>query len=179
MKILINITNKENCTGCYACKNVCPKDCINMKNDYEGFWYPEVDMGTCIDCGLCESVCPIVNKKQIKNKPKAYACYNKNEKIRLESSSGGLFTLFAEKIICNDGVVFGARFDDEFNVVHDYVETIEELQKFRGSKYVQSKIGNTYTQVRDFLNQGRKVLFTGTPCQIGGLRSYLQKKYDN
>lgn len=176
---MINITKKENCTGCYACENVCPKGCITMESDPEGFWYPKVDMEKCNNCGLCERVCPIIHKKEEKNSPRTYACYNKNQKIRMESSSGGIFNLIAEQILDNDGVIFGARFDEKFNVIHDYLETKEELEAFRGSKYVQSRIGDTYKQAKGFLKQGRQVLFTGTPCQIGGLKSYLQKDYDN
>ena len=113
------------------------------------------------------------------NNPKAYACNNKDEAVRLESSSGGIFTLVAEQIIDCDGVVFGVGFDEDFKVVHSYIERKEELNKFRGSKYVQSKVGDTYERAKDFLEQGREVLFTGTPCQIGGLKSYLGKEYDN
>ncbi len=178
---MINITQKHRCNGCHACFNVCPKSCIAMKSDNEGFLYPNVDKEKCIKCGLCVKKCPILNEKHnlVKTSPKAYAMYNKNEKIRLESSSGGIFTLIAEEIINLNGVVFGACFDENLNVVHDYAEHIEDLQKFRSSKYVQSKIGNTYKKVKDFLEENKIVLFTGTPCQIGGLCSYLGKKYDN
>jgi len=150
-----------------------------MKSDSEGFWYPAVDKESCLDCSLCEKVCPILQKEQVKNEPKAYACYNKNEEIRMKSSSGGLFTLFAEQVIDHGGVVFGAGFDKEFSVLHSYVETKEELRKFRGAKYVQSKTSDTYKKAEEFLLQGRQVLFSGTPCQIGGLKSFLQKDYDN
>lgn len=176
---MIKITQKENCTGCYACKNICPEDCITMGSDFEGFRYPTVDIKSCVECGLCEKVCPIIHKKVIENNPKAYACYNKNEKTRMESSSGGLFTLIAEQIIDNGGIVFGALFDNEFNVIHDYVDIKENLSKLRGSKYVQSKIGDMHKKVKCDLLQGKQVLFTGTPCQIAGLKSYLQKDYDN
>ena len=176
---MINISKKSKCSGCHACANACPKSCIKMINDREGFWYPEVDKDKCIKCGFCEKVCPIFNKKEINNTPIAYAAYNKDEKIRMESSSGGLFTILAEKIIANNGVVFGACFNEKFEVIHDYVEKTEDVYKFRGSKYVQSKIGNTYKQSKQFLEKGRIVLFSGTPCQIGGLKSYLRKEYNN
>lgn len=176
---MITINNKKDCTGCHACANICSQNCISMESDTEGFWYPEVDYLKCIKCGLCIEVCPIINKKNVQNKPIAYACINKNESVRLESSSGGIFTLIAEKIIDKDGVIFGAGFDDDFSVSHRYIETNEELDMFRGSKYVQSKIGDTYTQVKNFLKHGREVLFSGTPCQIGGLKSYLGQTYDN
>ena len=176
---IITIIEKKNCTGCYACVTICPQQCITMKSDSEGFWYPAVDKESCLDCSLCEKVCPILQKEQVKNEPKAYACYNKNEEIRMKSSSGGLFTLFAEQVIDHGGVVFGAGFDKEFSVLHSYVETKEELRKFRGAKYVQSKTSDTYKKAEEFLLQGRQVLFSGTPCQIGGLKSFLQKDYDN
>ena len=165
--------------GCHACSNICPRSCIEMKNDNEGFWYPLVDYDKCIRCGFCTKVCPIMNKTIVQNGPKAYACINKNEEIRLNSSSGGIFTLIAEQVINNSGVVFGAVFGEDFAVIHKYIESKEELGALRGSKYVQSEIGDTYKQAQQFLKQGRQVLFTGTPCQISGLKSYLQKDYDN
>lgn len=176
---MIKITDKKNCTGCYACLNTCPQSCITMKDDFEGFWYPVVDYNKCINCGLCENVCPVMHKTQENNEPRAYACINKNEIIRMKSSSGGIFTLVAEHVIDNNGVVFGASFDKGFTVVHSYVESKEDLEKFRGSKYVQSKIGDAYKQAELFLREGRQVLFSGTPCQIAGLKSFLQREYDN
>lgn len=180
---MITITNKENCMGCYACASICPKTCISMESDNEGFWYPVVDHDRCIECGMCVKVCPIIQtphkEREQGTKPLAYAAYNKDDTVRLDSSSGGLFTLIAEDVLSSGGVVFGARFDDRFNVIHDYVEKADELSKFRGSKYVQSRIGDCYEQVREFLQQGRLVLFTGTPCQISGLKHYLGKDYDN
>lgn len=177
---MINIKKKEECHGCHGCLNICPKQCISMKIDNEGFWYPKVDESLCIDCKLCEKVCPIINvPKKPDNKTIALACKNINEKIRMESSSGGVFTLLCENIIKDCGVVFGAAYDKDFNVRHQYAEDIEGCSKFRGSKYVQSVIGETYKQVKEFLNEGRKVLFSGTPCQIAGLDTYLMKKYEN
>lgn len=176
---MINITDKKDCIGCYACANVCPKNCIDMISDNEGFKYPHIDKDRCIECSLCEKVCPIIHPKIVNNNPFAIACYNKDENIRKASSSGGIFSLLAEEVIKNNGVVFGARFDDNFNVIHDYTNSIEGLSKLRGSKYVQSKIGNTYKQVREFLKEGKEVLFSGTPCQIGGLKRFLQTDYAN
>ena len=179
---MIKITNKSNCSGCHACANVCPKKCIEMVSDNEGFWYPKIDETKCINCGLCEKVCPIIHKCQPDEtrKTTAMAAINLNEEIRLKSSSGGIFTLIAEKIINQGGVVFGAAFADDFRSVHHIcMDNVADLEKLRGSKYVQSKIGDTYKQAKQFLDNGRKVLFTGTPCQIGGLYSYLQKHYDN
>lgn len=172
---------KSKCTGCSACKNICPKKCISMTADNEGFLYPVVNTELCINCGLCENVCPIVNGKTAayERDIKAYAAINNNEEIRLKSSSGGIFTLIAESVIDKGGVVFGAAYDNDFKVIHKYTEIKEGLEDFHGSKYVQSIIGETYKQAKHFLESGRIVLFTGTPCQIGGLYSYLGKNYDN
>ncbi|MBY6839001.1 4Fe-4S dicluster domain-containing protein [Clostridium botulinum] len=177
---MIKISDKSKCSGCYSCVNICPKQCILIKNDNEGFWYPEIDKDKCIDCGLCEKVCPIINKidkdeKQIVS----YACKNRDNETRNTSSSGGIFTLLCEYVISKNGVVFGAAFNNEFEVNHMYAETLEQCEKFKGSKYVQSKIGNTYRQAKEFLDYGRIVLFSGTPCQISGLSSFLMKKYNN
>lgn len=177
---MININKKEECCGCHGCSNICPKQCISMKVDNEGFWYPKIDKNICINCNLCVKVCPIIHKpKREREEIKAYACKNKNEKIRIESSSGGVFSLLCKEIINREGVVFGASYDEKFFVRHTYAENLEECIQFRGSKYVQSKIGNTYKEVKKFLNKGKIVLFSGTPCQISGLDSYLMKKYDN
>mgnify|MGYP005857152257 CR=1 FL=1 len=173
------IIQKKDCVGCHACANICPFGCISMTIDEEGFWYPKVDYDECIKCGKCINACPTINYDNVKNKPVAYACINKNDSIRFESSSGGMFSLIAEQIIENGGVVFGAGFNENFEVVHSYLESKKQLQKFRGSKYVQSNIGDTYKQAKDFLESGRQVLFTGTPCQISGLKSFLGKYYKN
>lgn len=170
----------KKCNGCHVCFNICPQNAITMVEDEKGFKYPSIDKEKCTDCGLCEKKCPILNKKENKeNKPQAYACYNKDEKIRLQSSSGGIFTLLAEHILNNDGVVVGASFDKEFMVKHIIVNNIEDLNKLRTSKYLQSNIGNIYREVKDLLNSNKLVLFTGTPCQINGLFSYLGKEYEN
>ena len=176
---MITIVEKQNCTGCYSCSSICPEHCIAMQSDSEGFWYPTVDSNNCVECGLCEKVCPMLCKAEVNNDPQVYACRNKDESVRLLSSSGGLFTLIAGQTISNRGVVFGASFNQDFTVSHSYVETIEKLEGLRGSKYVQSKIGDTYIQVKYFLSQGQQVLFSGTPCQIGGLKAFLQNDYEN
>lgn len=176
---MISITSKEMCCGCAACEQRCPKSCIVMREDEEGFLYPQTDMSKCIDCGLCEKVCPVLNQSEKRKPLYVYATKNKNPQIRLHSSSGGVFTHIAEQIIQNNGVVFGARFDENWAVKHDYTETLEGLAAMRGSKYVQSRIGSTYQQAKDFLEAGRLVLFSGTPCQIRGLKLFLAKEYDN
>lgn len=176
---MITITNKQNCCGCQACANVCPKNCISMQADEEGFLYPHVDTSTCVNCGLCEKVCPILHKPQTYPVLQAYAAKHTSTEIKLKSSSGGMFSALAEVILYEGGVVFGAAFDSDWNVVHTYAENVEDLDNLRRSKYVQSNIGNTYRQAKAFLDGGRKVLFTGTPCQIAGLRNYLGKEYNN
>lgn len=176
---MINIIDKQNCCGCHACNNICPQKCIMMQSDNEGFWYPLVEMDKCSDCGLCDGVCPVTIRDVSMHSPVAYACINKNAKIREQSSSGGIFTVIAERVLFDKGVVFGAGFDDEFNVVHSWTDSLDGLGKYRGSKYVQSRIGDTYKQVDEFLKQGRTVLFSGTPCQIAALKSYLDKDYSD
>ena len=176
---MINIEDKKQCCGCSACVQRCPKQCIVMKEDEEGFLYPVADKDVCIDCNLCEQVCPVLRQREEREPLDVYAAFNKNEEVRMQSSSGGVFTALAESIIKEGGVVFGARFNEDWEVVHDYVETVEGLSAFRGSKYVQSRIGCTFSQAEQFLKQGRKVLFSGTPCQIAGLKLFLRKEYEN
>lgn len=176
---MIEVSDKSLCCGCSACVQACPKQCICFDEDEQGFRYPLVNKNHCIDCGLCEKVCPCLNQFDPRTPLKVYAAINPNEEIRLKSSSGGLFTLLADAIIDEGGIVFGARFDENWEVMHDYTETKEGLEAFRGSKYVQSRISETYKQVRKFLNEGRKVLFSGTACQIAGLKRFVRRDYDN
>ena len=176
---MIQITNSSDCCGCSSCVQVCPKQCISFDEDEKGFCYPIVNMESCIDCGLCEMVCPCLNSSESIFPREVYAVKNPDENVRKESSSGGVFTMLAEAIIDQGGVVFGAKFNEKWEVVHDYTETKDGLKAFRGSKYVQSLIRDTYIKTRDFLKVGRKVLFSGTPCQVAGLRKFLRKEYDN
>jgi len=179
---MISITRKEDCCGCLSCVQACPKNCIEAKADKHGFLYPVVNHKICVECGACEKVCPIIHADihtALGSETSAYACYNRNEYVRRDSSSGGFFTLIAEYVINHKGVVFGAKFDKNWKVFHSYTETIEGIDDFRRSKYVQSYIGESYKQVRSFLKDGRLVLFTGTPCQIAGLRSFLKRDYEN
>ena len=176
---MIHIQDKSQCCGCEACVQRCPVHCISMRADEEGFMYPEVDSSLCIQCGLCEKVCPVIGRSESREPISVWAAWNKNDEIRRQSSSGGIFTAIAESVIGRGGIVFGARFDDNWNVIHDSTETLEGLAAFRGSKYVQSRIGDCYIRAEQFLKQGRTVLFTGTPCQIAGLHGFLQKDYPN
>ena len=176
---MIYIKDKQKCCGCAACAQRCPKQCITMQADGEGFLYPIVDTALCIDCGLCEKVCPVINQSEPRKPQKVYAAYNKNEEVRLQSSSGGIFTLLAEETIKNGGVVFGVKFNKDWMPEFGYTETLEGLSPFRGSKYVQAIVGNAYKKAEEFLKSGREVLFSGTPCQIAGLKKYLRREYEN
>ena len=176
---MIHIQDKHNCCGCAACVQACPKQCISFNEDEQGFRYPLVDESLCIDCGLCEKVCPVINQADERKPLKVFAAQNPNEEIRLKSSSGGIFTMLAEAVIDEGGVVFGAQFDNNWEVEHVFVETKEGLEAFRGSKYLQSRTGETYKQAQDFLKVGRKVLYSGTSCQIAGLKKFLRKEYKN
>lgn len=165
---MIEITDKTKCSGCHACQSICPKQCIKMIEDEEGFLYPSVIEEKCIQCGLCEKICPILhplgNNKE-ESDICAYAAYTKDDEIRKNSSSGGMFTEISRWVIERQGVVFGAAFDESFQVRHMSAETEEELAKFRGSKYMQSIIGDSYMQAKRFLDEGRWVLFTERPAR--------------
>lgn len=176
---MIEIKDKTQCSGCSACAQKCPKQCIEMVEDKKGFLYPKVDKATCVQCGLCEKVCIELNQYEKRTPLSACASKNKDESVRGTSSSGGIFTLMAEKVIEEGGVVFGVRFDENWECVHDYIESKEDIHLFRGSKYLPSKVGASFKNAEHFLKEGRKVLFTGTPCQIAGLNRYLNKEYEN
>lgn len=177
---MIRITNKKDCCGCSACSSICPKCALTLVKDTEGFLYPKVDSKLCNNCGLCEKVCPIINKTlDTPKRQKAYLVQHKNKRILRESTSGGAFTAIAEYVINHGGIVFGAAFDKNFKVIHTYAENIDDLAKFRNSKYVQSDTGDTFRQVRSLLKAGRLVCYSGTPCQIEGLKRFLMKDYEN
>lgn len=176
---MIEITDKHNCCGCSACVQICPKQCIKLEEDSEGFLYPKVNQDSCSNCGLCEKVCPIISPYDKRIPIKIAAAQNNNEEIRYKSSSGGLFTILAEFVIEKGGVVFGAKYDFNWEVYLDYTETIDGLSDFRGSKYLQARTENSFKQCKNFLQQGRLVMFSGTPCQIAGLKHFLRKEYDN
>lgn len=177
---MIIIKDKKQCSGCGACAQICPKRCIVMQVDAEGFEYPVADSSVCANCNLCNKICPVQNSKCGNNDVlSAYAAYAKQDEIRMQSSSGGLFTLLANEILEHDGVVFGAAFDDSFLVHHIAIQNKNELEKLRGSKYLQSRVENTFDEAKRYLDSGRYVLYTGTACQIAGLMSFLQKEYGN
>lgn len=167
------------CTGCAACYVSCPQDAIQMRPDQEGFVFPLVDESRCVNCGLCERRCPVRTVGKRDATPMCYAAKSNNIRLVLESSSGGMFSELALPILRNGGVVFGAAYDDKtLDVKHIAVQTVEDLSKLRGSKYVQSEVGLIYRQVKDVLIRGCSVLFSGTPCQIAGLKAYLGENYD-
>jgi len=201
--------DKKDCTGCSACSQICPAGAVKMEADEEGFLFPCIDEDTCTDCGLCRKICPVnkdnENRRTIMTGPdglsaagagngsgtvnermlnafrgmKAYGCCSLNSDTRERSSSGGIFSELAAKTLANGGVVFGAAFDKDFKVKHRYIDSIESIDDLRRSKYVQSDTTDTFRQVRGFLDAGREVLFCGTPCQIAGLKSFLNKEYSN
>ncbi len=176
---MLKIEKKKDCCGCGACANVCPKNCIELKSDKEGFLYPKIDKEKCVDCGLCEKVCPIANSEsRSESVLKSYAAFSPDNELRKKSSSGGMFSLFANIILDKGGVVYGAAFDNKFLVHHVGIESKDELYKLQGSKYLQSRTENTFKEVKENLNKGRYVLYTGTACQIAGLKSFLRKDYE-
>lgn len=172
------LATKEYCTGCTACVSVCPKGCIDMTVDETGFLCPVIDAERCIDCGLCEKTCPIVTPlKMAESEPKAYAAYSKDEAVRMQSSSGGVFAETAKAVLAEGGVVFGAAYNEQFEVVHICVDSETDLAKLRGAKYAQSDLRGIFADVKAKLDAEKKVLFSGTPCQVGGLKAYLRKDY--
>lgn len=175
-----DIIKKELCTGCMACKNICPKNAINIYRDKNGFEYPSIDTKLCVRCGLCRKICPVIDKMQENGyQTKVYVGINKDEKTRLQSSSGGIFSVLANYILSKQGIIYGTKFNQKLEVSHERLENKKDIELFRGSKYVQSKIRDTYKKVKEDLKDKKLVLFTGTPCQVEGLLSFLGKKYDN
>lgn len=179
---MIKITDNHDCCGCTGCASICSHGAISMQADNEGFLYPKINTSLCSDCGLCERVCPIIQRDRVE--PSAsplivFALHNKQEETWHNSSSGGVFAALVEYCIKRGGIVYGAEYDDEFVVIHRGENTIEGALKFRGSKYVQSDLRGIYREIRKHLTHGREVLFSGTPCQVEGLKCFLLKSYDN
>ena len=180
---MIQIKRKEDCCGCNACGDACPKQAISFKTDNEGFWYPEVDMQKCIDCGLCEKVCPVLQADSLKKNdfetPKCFAAQNKNLESLFNSTSGSAFAGFAEKIYRDGGYVGGAVFNEDYSVRQFISNDKADLEQLRNTKYVQSNSVGFYKQVQELLKAGEKVLVCGLPCQMAALRSFLRKDYEN
>lgn len=180
---MIQITNKIDCCGCNACGDICNKDAISFKTDNEGFWYPEVDMDKCVDCGLCEKVCPVINAKELKKNdlPQSicYAAEHKNLEVVFDSTSGGLFSALADIIYKEEGYVGGAVFNEDFSVSHFISNSKSDLPRLRSSKYLQSNLEGFFVKVRDIVKEGVPVLVCGGPCQMAALRAFLRKDYPN
>ncbi|MDP4118242.1 MAG: Coenzyme F420 hydrogenase/dehydrogenase, beta subunit C-terminal domain [Bacillota bacterium] len=180
---MINITDRTKCCGCYACLNVCPSECIEMKLDSEGFRYPVINKEKCIKCNACERVCPMLggadNVQTQRKGMKSVACYDKDKESLKKSASGGIGYLISSYIISTGGTVFGVKGNVMDKVVHDMATSQEGIEEFRNSKYLQSHVDDAYKKAKQQLNEGKLVFFTGTPCQIAGLYGYLGKDYEN
>lgn len=180
---MININNKVDCCGCNVCGDICTHNAISFTADDEGFLYPKVEMELCTDCHLCEKVCPMLHVDQVKRNdfetPYCYAAQNKNLEALFDSTSGSAFSALAEKMYKLGGYVGGAIFNDDYSVSQFISCEKNDLKKLRNSKYIQSDSHGFYKQVRELLKNGEKVLVCGLPCQIAGLKSYLQKNYEN
>lgn len=167
------------CTGCSACVSVCPEKCILMKDTGDGFLVPIIESKKCIQCNQCRKVCPVLSELSKSKYTYAFAAKNKNDIERKRSTSGGIFSLLAGYVLNMNGVVFGAAYDNNFSVNHISIITGSSLPALQGAKYTQSTIGSVYVEIEKSLKSGKYVLFSGTPCQCEGLKSFLGKEYDN
>ena len=168
----MNICVSELCSGCSLCADVCPRNAVIMKRDEEGFFRPYIDGSLCVDCGLCQKKCP-VNTKNPSIAGEVYAAYSKRSEIREKSSSGGILYHIADSILRSGGVVFGAGYGEDMKIVHKCVDSHEGLKELMGSKYVQSNTQGVYKTIKEYVAEGKKVLFSGTPCQCAAVRSYI------
>lgn len=174
----VEVLKKHECYGCTACDNICPKDAIKMEYDIEGFKYPVIDKYNCIECGLCQKICPSINSKSSTSINKCYAAFNKNTEARLTSSSGGIFDILSKYVLSQGGLVVGAAFDKNNNLSHIMIDDIKDLEKLKGSKYLQSNLNEVFNTIKSNIKD-KKILFVGTPCQVSGLKSFLRKDFDN
>ena len=179
MNELITGIEKDMCTGCRSCYYVCPKKCIEMKKDSEGFLFPDVDYSECINCGKCISSCHIINDLFNEIGENAYGFVSKRDKLLQMSTSGAFFSTISEIFLKNDAYVFGSIYDKEFNVITVGTKNYDVVKQMYGSKYVYGDTLNSYPLVKELLESGNKVLFSGTPCQVAGLKRYLDKDYDD
>ena len=176
---MIEIKEKEYCCGCGACAQKCPVHCIEMVEDKEGFLYPRCNIERCVNCEQCVSICPVINKSTGIDRLKGcYVCYSCDDVIRVNSSSGGLFSLLAMETLKEGGTVYGAAFDSDYMVHHIRIDHINQIYAIQKSKYLQSRIEDTYVSAQKDLQDGRRVLFSGTSCQIEGLKKYLGREHD-
>ena len=175
----MNLVSKEECTGCGACAKSCPKQAIQFRDDLEGFPTPFIAADLCVDCGICQDVCPAVNMPETNRVRTAYAAQLLDREALMESTSGGIFTALARAIFQREGLVYGCVWDHKYNAVFGRAEKEKDIIPMRGSKYVWSWAGDVFQEIKDFLKAGRIVLFTGMPCQVAGLRSFLRKDYAN
>lgn len=176
MKIIDSV---EHCSGCTACAQSCPNHAIVMKENIEGFLYPSIMLDKCIECGKCQRACPIVNSPILNTQLKSLAVKSRNEVERLRSTSGGIFPLLAKYVLQNGGIVYGASYNENQIVEHIGIENIEDIHKLQGAKYSQSRLEDVFSSIKMQLDRGRTILFSGTPCQCAGLKSYLVKDYEN
>lgn len=178
-KVTYVLKRKEECCGCSACYNVCPVQAIEMQSDEEGFLYPVILENRCIGCNKCRKICPILHKPENLPLQLAYGGYAKKKEEQMSSSSGGVFSVLARRVLMKNGVVCGAAYDEKQSVFHLIIDSENELFRLKGTKYVQSRMENIFINIKEFLNENRIVLFSGTPCQVAGLKSFLGKEYDN
>ncbi len=169
------------CTGCSACINICPKNCISMKPDADGFLYPQIDEDKCIDCKLCEKICPVNCAPEKKTVESGFVARYKDTEVVINSTSGGMCSAFADYTFSKDGILYGAGYDENMKVRHFGIDKTQKnrVAEMRGSKYVQSDLGTCFKEIKEYLEQGRFVCFIGTPCQVSGLTAFLRKKYEN
>ena len=175
----VYLKNEKSCVGCSACSQICPQKCIEMKENEHGFLLPNVNLEKCIECGVCLKLCPLENRMKFNNIIQGYAAISKNKDTILKSTSGGVFTEICKYIINNNGVVYGATWNNRLKVEHIRINKIQDIEKLNQSKYIQSSIDNSYKLVKKDLENNVIVLFSGTGCQIAGLKSFLNKDFNN
>ena len=178
-KTPILFCDKRNCCGCGACMNICSHHAISMQEDQYGFLYPQIDAKVCVNCGLCKTVCNYQNHDVEHIPIQTFAAIGKDIRLTSKSTSGGIFASIAREYLEDGGYVCGASFDEHWNVKHVIIFNVENLRKLQGSKYVQSDTGLCFQEIKRLLIEGKKVLFSGTPCQVDGLYGYLRKDYEN
>lgn len=173
------LPDRDLCTGCGGCASACPKGCIRMEADTEGFLYPQVDQSQCVDCKKCQQACAVLHQPAVGESVQAWATRNADSDVRRQSSSGGVFTALAETVIRDGGAVCAAVYKEDWTVAHAIAFTVEELAAMRGAKYAQSHAGHLFAQLKTLLTAGKAVMFVGTPCQCAGLKAYLGREYEN